>query len=143
MKPTVLIADGDAVLCAVYQNFLTGRGYNVAIASDGLDCLEKLRRLVPAVLVLDLDLRWGGGDGILAWLREEGAVSGVVVVVTATAADSLAIDGDIQPPVIRFLPKPFALTALLESVCIAVAKKRREARFNLNWAPGYSEVFTS
>jgi hypothetical protein len=43
----------------------------VETASDGLDCLKKLRRATPAALVLDLKLHWGGGDGVLAWLRED------------------------------------------------------------------------
>jgi CheY-like chemotaxis protein len=86
MKSTLLIADGDAELCHILQRFLGKCGYDGATASDGLDCLEKLRQERPAVLVLDLGLRWGGGDGVLAWLREETVVSGVAVVLTATTA---------------------------------------------------------
>ena len=51
--------------------------------SNGLDCVEKLRRVTPAVLAWEL--RWGGGDGVRAWLREKGAKSGVPVVLTTTA----------------------------------------------------------
>ena len=71
MKQALLIADRDAELCDVYRRFLTDRGYEVETSSDGLDCLRKLRQVTPAVLVLDLELLWGGGDGVLAWLREE------------------------------------------------------------------------
>jgi CheY-like chemotaxis protein len=39
-----------------YRRFLTGLGYDVETAADGLDCLEKLRRLAPAVCVLDREL---------------------------------------------------------------------------------------
>src|SRR5262245_61090353 len=116
MKPTVLIADSDAELCATYRRLLNRRGYDVETAADGLDCLEKLRRLRPAVLVLDLGLRWGGADGVLACLREKIATSGVSVVLTATGGNPLDVAGDIEPPVVQVLPKPFALTALLESV---------------------------
>jgi carbon storage regulator len=84
MKPSVLIADSDAELCEFYRHFLGEQGYEVAIAADGLDCLEKLRRLRPAALVRDLGLRWGGGDGVLAWPREESAGPEVAVVLTAT-----------------------------------------------------------
>src|SRR5438067_11067086 len=76
MKQTLLIADGDAELCDLYEMFLTECGYEVEAASDGLDCLRKLRQVIPAVLVLDLELRWGGGDGVLARLREESLMPG-------------------------------------------------------------------
>ena len=87
MKSILLIAESDAELRDAYRTFLTGRGYDVETATDGLDCLEKLRRLTPAVCVLARELRWGGADGVLACLREESAGSGVSVVLTTTAGN--------------------------------------------------------
>src|SRR5262245_13969595 len=116
MKPTLLIAESDAELRDAYRRFFTGRGYDVETAADGLDCLEKLRRLAPIVCVLDRELRWSGADGVLACLRGERATSGVSVVLTATACHPPDVAVDIEPPVVQFLPKPFMLTALLESV---------------------------
>ena len=141
MKPTLLIAEGDAELCDIYRRFLTHRGYDVETASDGLDCLAKLRRVTPAAVVLDHDLRWGGGDGVLAWLREESLTSGVPVVLTAMACCPPEVAEDVKPPVVQFLLKPFALTALLESVRAAVAKEGPREPFNLNHALAGSELF--
>jgi DNA-binding NtrC family response regulator len=113
---TLLIADGDAELCDLYRQFLTKHGYEVETSSNGLDCLRKLREVMPAVLVLDLQLRWGGGDGILAWLREENPAPRIPVILTAMAGYPQAFASVIEPPVVAYLPKPFALTALLEKV---------------------------
>jgi len=121
MKQTLLIADGDAELCDLYQRFLVERGYEVETSSDGLDCLRKLRQLTPAALVLDLELHWGGGDGVLAWLREENLTHGIPVILTATAGYSQSFADFIEPPVVEYLPKPFTLTVLLERVRSAVA----------------------
>jgi DNA-binding response OmpR family regulator len=140
MEPNLLIADSDAALCDLYQRFLNRHGYQVAIASDGLDCLKKLRQERPALLVLERELRWGGGDGVLAWLREEHAVSGVAVVLTTTGSLSNRAD-DMKPPVVRFLPKPFTLVALLDTVRAAVARKGRAEPFNRNRATAGSELF--
>jgi DNA-binding response OmpR family regulator len=136
MKPAVLIADSDADLCDVYQKFVSARGYEVETASDGLDCLAKLRQATPAAVVLDLKLRWGGGDGVLAWLREERAASGVAVILTATPVQALDFREVHEPPVIGCLLKPFALTALLERVRSAVAGGQMAAR-----KPAFSELF--
>lgn len=126
MKQTVLIAEGDAELRDIFESFLSDGGFAVETASDGLDCLAKLRRVSPAVLVLDRDLRWGGADGVLAWLREERFQSVVAVVLTATANVSPEIADIIKSPVVRFLAKPFSLTSLLESVRAAVAERNQE-----------------
>jgi two-component system response regulator MprA len=141
MKPTLLIADSNAELCAVYQSFITERGYEVETASDGLDCLARLRRATPAAVVLDVDLPWGGGSGVLAWLREERAASDVAVILTATAGHPLDLSTVIEPPVIDLLLKPFTLTALLERVRAAVAKGQQRAQ-KAGQIPAFSDLFS-
>lgn len=131
MKPTVLIAESDRELCDIFRKFLTKAGYEVATAADGLDCLGKLRQQMPAVLVLDLELRWGGGEGVLAWLREEDVGSTVSVILTTTAASPAPF---VEEPVVQILFKPFALTALLKSVRDAIAPKECETLFGLDRA---------
>jgi DNA-binding response OmpR family regulator len=122
LAKTVLIAQGDAEMCDLYRQFLTKHGYHVETSSDGLDCMKKLRVWTPAVLVLDLELRWGG-DGILAWLREENPAHGLPVILTARAGYPQAFLSFIEPPVVDHIPNLFALTVLLEKVRSAVAEK--------------------
>jgi DNA-binding response OmpR family regulator len=140
MSQTLPIAEGDAELCDIFQSFLTTRGYGVETASNGLDCVEKLRRVVPAAIVLDRELCWRGGDGVLAWLRESEATLSVPVVLTATAGYLPDGTNAIEPPVVAVLAKPFTLTALLESVRAAVAKKECQAPFNGIGAPAGPEL---
>jgi DNA-binding NtrC family response regulator len=141
MKQTLLIADGDAESRGRCRRFLIECGYEVETASDGLDCLRKLRQVTPAVLVLDLELRWGGGDGVLAWLREEGPAHRIPVILTAMAGYPRDFAEFIDPPVVDYFPKPFALPALLESVCSAIATKERSELSFLNCVPAAPELF--
>jgi DNA-binding response OmpR family regulator len=140
MNQTLLIAEGDAELCHVYRRFFASKGFEVATASDGLDCVEKLRRATPAVLVLDLELRWGGADGVLAWLRDKCAQPEVPVVLTSTAGPPL-MAALTEPSVVDHLRKPFALTALLEGVRSAIARNRPGESSNPNRVAAYSELF--
>jgi DNA-binding NtrC family response regulator len=141
VKETVLIAESDTELCQIYQRFLKKRGYKVEAASDGVCCVEKLRQLVPAVLVLDQELQWGGADGVLAWLREQTADVPMAVILTATAGGCSDDAASALPPVVTFLAKPFALLALLVSVRAAVAKKEREERLHPKRASAGSELY--
>jgi DNA-binding response OmpR family regulator len=140
MKPTLLIADGDAALRALFDVYLTECGYEVGTASDGVDCLEKLRRSPPNVLVLDRGLAWGGGDGVLAWLREERAASGLPVVLTVAAGRPADVE-DPRPPVVRLLRKPFGLTTLLAAVNAAFAGRPGEEPFDRSGSMVWSEFF--
>jgi CheY-like chemotaxis protein len=121
MKSVVLITDANAELCRIYRYFLTKHGYEVETSADGLECLSKLRQAKPAVLVLDVELRWGGSDGVLAWLREESPTLGVPVILTGTRYSPQLLSELGGPPVVHCLRKPFALAALLESIGSAVA----------------------
>jgi CheY-like chemotaxis protein len=67
----VLIADADEQMRAIYRKGLVDYGYDVATAVDGLDCIRALRDFVPELLVLDPELPWGGGAGVLARMHEE------------------------------------------------------------------------
>jgi two-component system KDP operon response regulator KdpE len=138
MRPSLLIAESDAELCHVYRKFLAARGYDVATASDGLDCLQRLRLQRPTVLLLDLELRWGGADGVLAWLREEGASDRIAVVLMATAGYPKDLTALVEPPVVGFLPKPFSLTALLDRVRSAANGGRKDG---IDRIPVHSELF--
>jgi two-component system OmpR family response regulator len=120
MRRMLLIAEGDDELREVYRQYLAARGYGVETAADGLVCLEKLRRLRPAVLVLDRELPWGGGDSVLARLRDQRAPAGTSVVLIATTGCARDVAEDTRPPLVRLLTKPFALAALLESVRAAI-----------------------
>ncbi len=132
MKLRLLIADRDSRLRELYRIFFSARGYEVETSTDGLDCLAKLRRATPAVLVLDLELLWGGGDGVLAWLREESRAPRIPVLITATAPDRPDKALFKVPPVVHYLPKPFSLAELLESIQSAVATKGRREPSNLD-----------
>ena len=141
MKHCLLIADRDAEWCELYRTFLTVLGYEVETAMDGLDCLAKLRQVAPAVLVLDQGLLWGGGDGVLAWLREERPALEIPVLLMATAAAGPDSGVFKEAPVVDYLPKPVALTPLLESVRSAVARKDRSEPSSRNRVPRYSVPF--
>ncbi len=122
MMPTLLVTDCDPLMCDIYQQFLAQFGYAVETASDGLECLRKIDQLRPVVLVLDQALPWGGGDGVLACLREDRVDNDLAVIVTA-ANPTDRTENDLKLPVIYFLPKPFTQIDLLEAICTTIAKK--------------------
>nr|MCU0983008.1 response regulator [Pirellulaceae bacterium] len=82
MVSRVLIADADDAWLDVCERGLCDSGFTVETAQDGLACLAQLQRgPQPDVVVLELDMPWGGGDGVLAMLREEARLldHGVVI----------------------------------------------------------------
>lgn len=112
--PVVLVADADPDLSDLIRLFLVGRGYAVETVSEASECLERLRRRPPDVLVLERELFQGGGDDILAYLRQAGP-SPLPAVVLTTGAPVDRSERAVAP-VVACLRKPFHLVALLESI---------------------------
>lgn len=83
MRPAVLIAEADELRLAAYEAFLAGAGLRVQTASTALDCLNALRRDPPALLVLDADLPWGSGIGVLVVMEEEPELSRIPTILLA------------------------------------------------------------
>jgi DNA-binding response OmpR family regulator len=84
----ILLADPDEMLLDEYEHFLCQACFNVATAKSGLECVAKLRSFVPDVLVLEPDLPWGRGEGVLARMHEDLDVPRVPVLVLADRLDA-------------------------------------------------------
>lgn len=114
MSPKVLVADADSDLCDLYRRFFAKNGWQVQLSDGGVDCLAQLRRSPPGLLILDWQLLWGGADGVLDVMREDGRLSSIPVVLTFTNAPRETLSELTAAPVVQALEKPFSLTALLQ-----------------------------
>lgn len=96
-KPLALIVEDDIYLSQIYAKALAG-DFETEIASDGSSALMRLAQIVPAVIILDLNLPGLGGKDILADIRSSpGLEKTRVIICTADSrqADMLQEQADI------------------------------------------------
>jgi PleD family two-component response regulator len=67
----VLVAGRNGTGVEAIRTLFTGARLDVTTATDGVDCMTKLRDLEPDLLILEPPLLWGGCDGVLARMQEE------------------------------------------------------------------------
>ncbi len=104
----VLIADPDESLQPVYREPLLRDGFIVTVAVSGLECLARLRERAPDVLVLEPQLPWGGGEGVLAIMGELPELAIVPVMVLTSCRDSRLLEAVARFPVSDYQLKPLA-----------------------------------
>ena len=121
MKRYLLVANGDQSASGYYGEYLSRVGYHVETVGDGLACLNRIRRSPPNLLLLDRQLPWGGGDGVLACIREESALGRIPVVLLTDVLPIRELSLLALPPVVRCLPKQCAVTTLRYQVESALA----------------------
>ena len=107
-----MIADPDESLMAEYRE-QSREGFEIVTAPNGLECVDRLREQVPDVLVLEPQLPWGGGDGVLAMMHDVLGLATVPVMILTSCSDLLVLDNISCFPISVFHPKPL-LPAQLE-----------------------------
>ena len=87
-KPSVLIVEDDPrlneIIIITLQDDFEVRSY-----SDGTTALDQLKKFVPQIVVLDLNLPGTTGADILAYIRSEERLAGTRVII-ATADERQA-----------------------------------------------------
>jgi DNA-binding NtrC family response regulator len=121
LDASLLIADSDAQSCGRLRDFFSRFGFAVETASSGLECWSKLRVLEPDVLILDLDMPWGGGDGVVARLQEDLRLDEppAVLVTGDGSPETLAARAGL--PRTDCYAKPVRMERMIDSVCLALA----------------------
>lgn len=115
--PIILLVDDDQLVRDIYSLRLRGLGYTTAGAGDAETGLELVRRLRPALVLLDLRMPHVSGAGFLRALRSDPDVSAtpVVLVTTTSEPEHLAplVDLGIQGHLVK---GNFSITELFERV---------------------------
>lgn len=125
MKPFLLIADAEPILRGMFHLYLSAKGFPAETAVGVCDCLEKLRRLRPDVLILDRDLPGNGAVEVLAQMRDE--TTGLPwVPVILLSASAFAEPDLIQHPIVSCLLKPFSLQRLADAADSAPSELPKE-----------------
>lgn len=114
LTTTILIIDDDTGLRETLRSLLELEGYTVAMASDGLDALRQLDRVMPSAILLDVRMPRMDGYEFLEELRRLGRRDEFPIIVLT--ADTLAQARMARVGVEGFLAKPFDIDDLLDKI---------------------------
>ena len=122
----VLVVDDDEVIRQLIAVNLTLEGFEVATASDGQDCLDRVLEIMPDVITLDVMMPRLDGWVTASRLRtDEGTRHIKVVLITARAQDDDRRRG-MGIGVDAYLTKPFDPAEMIQVVrnLAAIARAR-------------------
>ncbi len=125
MPAKVLVVEDDPSVRGLLHTLLTGEGYDVGTASDGLAGLVKASSAKPDLMLLDLMMPDLGGIRVLEELRADPSMADIPVIVVTGKLEAVpslrSLLGDDNVFV-----KPFGVTELLDRVATVTRTTQTE-----------------
>jgi nitrogen regulation protein NR(I) len=118
----ILVVDDEEKICFAFEQFLSQKGYQTFVASNGPDALEIVAGQAPDIVFLDVCLPGVNGLEILEEIKRRD-VNCAVVVMTAYSSMDTTIKA-IQMGAYEYLTKPIDLDQI--ETIIANILRRRE-----------------
>lgn len=110
-RPKVLIVEDDSDARRLYAIGLNQRGFEVKLAANGAEAVERIHAEKPDVVLLDWLMPLMSGSEVLRKLNENGNRSVPVIVISGQPAP------DVLDPRIRcWLTKPVSIEELVKAI---------------------------
>ncbi len=119
----ILVVDDEVDIVDFIDDYLTGEGYEVITAYDGVQALDKMRQDLPDLVVLDIMLPGLDGFEVCKQMRTESAVP--ILMLTAKDTDVDKIVG-LEIGADDYMPKPFNPRELVARVKAILRRTYRQ-----------------
>ncbi|HLF50458.1 MAG TPA: response regulator [Methylomirabilota bacterium] len=118
----ILVVDDEREVRLVIQEFLTGKGYEVRVAGNGLEALAALETFSPDVVLLDMAMP--EMDGLETLKHISALYPNLPVIMVTVNADIETTSKVLQLGAADYVPKPFDLDYLDQAVSIQISAGR-------------------
>jgi two-component system, chemotaxis family, chemotaxis protein CheY len=116
MTKTVLTVDDSRTMRDMLMIALSGAGYSVVQAEDGVHGLEVLEGTTPDVIITDINMPRMDGFGFIENVRRDKRHRGVPILVLATESDPAKKDRARAAGATGWIVKPFDPAKLNDAV---------------------------
>lgn len=86
-KKKILLVEDDIFIRDIYQTKLSGEGFEVVSAENGLDAIKKMDNFVPDLILLDIMMPYMDGMDFLKEIKKQDALKNVPVIMLSNLSD--------------------------------------------------------
>lgn len=115
-QPLVMVVDDSLTVRKITTRLLQRAGYQVVTARDGVDALEQMSEILPAVLLLDVEMPRMDGFELTRLLRHDVRTQDLPIIMITSRASEKHRSLAMQLPVDAYLGKPFQEEELLRRI---------------------------
>jgi DNA-binding response OmpR family regulator len=125
MAKKILVIEDDPAISRLVEYSLRHEGYEVIIATNGLEGIRKAHREVPGLIILDVMLPGMDGFEICSRLRSEPDTAQMLILMFSAKAQDIDRNTGMIVGADDYLSKPAAPAEIVSRVAKLLAKKKK------------------
>ena len=92
MAKKILIIEDEELLSNLLKNKLSELGYEVSVASNGLEGFQAIKEIVPDLILLDLVMPKMNGFEVMRKMQEDDSISNIPIIIVSNSGQPVEID---------------------------------------------------
>ena len=101
----ILITEDDPLMSRMYQKIFTFEGFEVIMAADGQDGLDKIRAEMPTLVLLDVMMPRLNGLQVLEKLKADPATKAIPVIMLTNLSSQQDADNAMLKGAVKYIVK--------------------------------------
>jgi len=120
-QPKLLVVDDDPDILDAITTILGTQPYTIDTASDGVECVDKVRQDIPDLIILDLLMPKKDGFAVVRELRENPRYAKIPILILTSVREDASrrryeLETGLAMDVQDYVEKPISPTDLLDRV---------------------------
>jgi len=88
----ILLIEDEELIIRLLSKKLAAIGYDVSLAMDGREGLEKIKQIVPDLVLLDIVMPRMGGFEVMAEMKKDEKIAGIPVIIISNSGQPLELE---------------------------------------------------
>ncbi|HVY61259.1 MAG TPA: response regulator, partial [Planctomycetota bacterium] len=134
---TILVADDEPLIRKMFSMFLAGQGYKVVTAEDGADAIQKVKEVLPDLVITDIKMPHIDGYELCRAIKESRETQHIPVIIVSALGGELDVDRGFNAGANEYVTKPVDLHDLgqrIQSIFRGIAMRGREKVMIAVWS---------
>jgi DNA-binding response OmpR family regulator len=119
----ILVADDDPIVRRFLAALLSDAGYEVTVAEDGEQALQKIREINPDMIILDLVMPYRDGFDVCREVRRNPGTENVPIIILSMKDREADVLRCFEIGADEFIRKPFNALELLARIQKMLARR--------------------
>ena len=89
-KKTILVVDDEPDLTSILKHNLQKQGYNVEVAYNGVEAIDKVKAKIPDAIVLDVMMPEKDGFEVCSELKNDDKYADIPIIMLTAVSDHIS-----------------------------------------------------